>query len=207
MIKIILICTFLASITQATIPAQAAPIIKSETNSLEIKIQGDKVEVYLPKVAFEAVTKWNPEFVIFSRTDYSKSILDLFKDMGENKLPMAFIEDLDGNGKNDIVLLGADLKKQYAITLLQREKKWTLLKITEWSMENIKDSVITTTTSGTTTVNETGIPMYVLPALGKQGEKLKEMKKVGIQIETYLGSGEVYEITNNKPVKFSTKKY
>lgn len=205
MIKLITSAILLTSI------AQAAPIVKSETNALEIKVQNDKVEVQLPKTAFDVLTKWNSEFVIFSKTDYSKSVLEMFKDMGNDQLPMVFIEDVDGNDKKDIVLLGADLNRQYAVALLQKDKQWTLVKIAEWSIKNIKDTVIPQTlavsatagTSGTTLVQETGVPLYVLPALGEQAEKLKEKKKVGIQVETYLGPGDVYEIKNNKPVKFT----
>ena len=197
MIKLITLSLLFTSVVQA------APIIRSATNSLEVKVQDDKVTVELPKTAFSALTKWNPEFVVFSKTDYSKSVLELFKDIGENQLPMAFIEDVDGNGKKDIVLLGSDVRNQYAVVLLQKDKKWTLVKIAEWSFENIKDTVIPAMTSGTAEIKETGIPLYVLPAEGEQGLRLKEKKKVGIQVERYMGDGNVYEITNNKPVLFT----
>lgn len=190
--------------------AQAAPIVKSETNALAIKLQDDKVEVQLPKTAFDVLTKWNPKFMIFSKTDYGQSVLEMFKDMGNNQLPMAFIDDLDGNEKKDIVLLGSDLKNQYVVALLQKDKQWTLVKVAQWSMTNIKDTVMPATiaTSATQTVSdtaqakETGVPLYVLPAIGEHAEKLKEKKKVGIQVEVFMGPADVYEIKNNKPVKF-----
>jgi hypothetical protein len=194
--------------------ANSAPIVKSETNSLEIKTNNNDVEVQLPETAFQVLKKWNPEFVIFGKKDYGPSILEMFKEMGENHLPMAFIEDVDGNDKKDIVLLGADLNNQYAVALLQRDKKWTLVKIAQWSLKNIKDTVIPATTvasatataaaaSGTSVAKETGVPLYVLPALGEQAEKLKAKKKVGIQVELYLGPGDVYEIKGTKAVKFT----
>lgn len=183
---------------------QAAPILRSANNSLEVKIEDDKVSVELPKKAYETLMKWNPEFVVFSKTDYSASILELFKTMGPNQLPMAFIDDIDGNNKKDIVLLGSDIHNQYVIALLQENKTWKLVKVTEWSMRNIKDSVITTfSASGTNNTKETGIPIYILPALGEHAVKLKEKKKKGIQVENYLGPADVYEIKNNKAVKFT----
>ncbi len=202
MIKLISFSLLFASIVQA------APIVKSATNALEIKFQNDNVEVQLPETAFKALTQWNPEFVIFSKNDYSKSVLELFKDLGKDMVPMAFIDDLDGNDKKDIVLFGTDLKNQYVVALLQRDKKWTLVKVAQWSIKDIKSSVIPATeissaATAATTPKETGVPIYVLPAQGEQATKLKEKKKVGIQVETYMGNGDVYEIKNNKPVKFT----
>lgn len=198
MIKIIVSCLLFASI------ANALPVVKSENNSLEITTKNEDVEIKLPDVAFKALMQWNPEFIPFNRNAYIKSVLELFKDLGDNQVPMAFIEDLDGNGKKDIVLMGTDTKNQYAVAILQNDKKWTLLKLSQWS--NLKDTVTVTATektaSGTTPVKETGVAIYVLKAIGEHAEKLKEKKKVGIQIETYLGPGDVYEIVNNKAVKF-----
>lgn len=205
MIKLVSFSLLFASVVQA------APIVKSATNTLEIKLQNDNVEVQLPETAFKALTQWNPEFVIFSKTDYSKSILEMFKDLGKDQVPMAFIDDLDGNDKKDIVLFGTDLKNQYVVALLQRDKKWTLVKVAQWSIKDIKESVIPASTvasaaavaSDKVQTKETGVPIYVLPAQGEQATKLKEKKKVGIQVETYMGNGDVYEIKNNKPVKFT----
>lgn len=194
MIKALVLCTLIATF------AHAAPVIKSETNSLEIKTAKDDVEIHLPEVAYKALMQWNPEFIPFNRNAYIKSVLDLFTEMGENQVPMAFIEDLDGNDKKDIVILGTDTKNQYAVVILQRDKKWTVLKIAQWS--NLKDTVTVISVSGTTQVKETGVPTYVLKAIGDHAVKLKEKKKVGIQIETYLGPGDVYEIVNSKAVKF-----
>lgn len=198
MIKIMVFCLLFASL------ANALPVAKSETNSLEIITKNDDVEIKLPTVAFKALMQWNPEFIPFNRNAYIKSVLELFKDLGDNQVPMAFIDDLDGNGKKDIVLMGTDTKNQYAVAILQNEKKWTVLKLSQWS--NLKDTVTVTATektaSGTIPVKETGVAIYVLKAIGEHAEKLKEKKKVGIQIETYLGPGDVYEIVNNKAVKF-----
>lgn len=209
MIKLTLF-TFLIT-TAAGSLAYSAPIVSSKTNVLEIKVNNNEVEIQLPTTAFQVLKKWNPEFVIFGKKDYSPSILEMFKDMGESQLPMAFIEDLDGNEKKDIVLLGSDLNNQYVVALLQRDKKWTLVKIAQWSLQNIKNTVIppttvasaTATTSATAQVKETGVPLYVLPAIGEHADKLKEKKKIGIQVETYLGDGDVYEIKGTKAVKFT----
>lgn len=198
MIKLITLCFLFTAI------ANASPVVKSETNSLEIKIQNEDVEIKLPEVAFKALMQWNPEFIPFNRNAYIKSVLELFKDIGENQVPMAFIDDLDGNDKKDIVIMGTDTKNQYAVAILQKDKKWTVLKIAQWA--NLKDTVTVTSTvktaSATTPVKETGVAIYILKAIGEHAEKLKENKKVGIQIETYLGPGDVYEIINNKAVKF-----
>lgn len=200
MIKLFTFCLFFTAATQA------ATIVKSETNTLEIKTKDNDVEVQLPTVAQQALEKWNPNFKIFNQTDYSKSVLELFKDLGDNQVPMAFIDDLDGNDKKDIVLLGGDQKKQYVVAILQKDKKWTLIKVSEWAINNIKESVIPTglaNVSGTA-LTETGIPFYVLKAIGEHGDKLKAKKKTGIQIENFMGSAEVFEINNNnKAIKFT----
>ncbi|AZZ35987.1 hypothetical protein CIK05_04005 [Bdellovibrio sp. qaytius] len=201
MIKLITFFLLLASITQA-----ATKVEKSEKNTLEINLKGDAVTIKLPDVAQQVLTKWNPDFKPFDRKDYSKSIIELFKDIGVNQMPMAFIDDLDGNGKKDIVLLGNDKKNQFVVALLQLDKKWTLIKVDQMDIENIKDTEIPTEVSGTSVVKETGIPLYILQAQGEHATKLKEKKKVGIQVETYLGAGDVFEITDStdgmKAVKF-----
>lgn len=200
MIKLFTLCFLFTAITQAS------TIVKSEIGTLEIKTKDNDIEIQLPPVAHLALEKWNPNFKLFNKTDYSKSVLELFKDLGENQVPMAFIDDLDGNDKKDIVLLGSDLKKQYAVAILQKDQKWILIKVSEWSIANIKESVIPTglaAVSGTAQT-ETGIPFYVLKAIGEHAEKLKEKKKAGIQIENFMGSAEVYEINNNnKAIKFT----
>ena len=197
MIKLLVLSLLVAS------TANASKVVKSETNTLELAVKDQNVEIKLPDVAFKVLNQWNPEFTPYSLKDYSVSILELMKDISPNQVPMAFIEDLDGNDKKDIVLFGADLKKQYVVALLQRDKKWTLIKVAQMSIPDIKSSIIPSLTSATTTTKETGVPVYVLPAEGEQAEKLKEKKKIGIQVETYLGAGEVYEINNNKAVKFT----
>lgn len=189
--------------------AHAAKVSKSATNTLEIKKENNVVEFRLPEVAFKTLTQWNPEFVPFNLSDYGQSIIQMFKEINADLSPMAFIDDLDGNGKKDIVLLGADLKKQYVVALLQRDKKWTLIKVAEWSLTDIKNITIpvfttseTAKASGTAKNTELSFPIYVLPAQGEHGEKLKAKKKVGIQVETYMADGDVYEIKDTKAVKF-----
>ncbi len=113
MIKLISVFFLMASTTQA------AQVLKSKTNSIEIKTENKAVVVYLPKGAYQALTQWNPEFLPFNRSDYSQSVLELFADVEQ---PMTFIDDLDGNGKKDIVLLGNDLTNQYAVAILQKDK-------------------------------------------------------------------------------------
>ena len=197
MIKFLVLSLLIAS------TANASKVVKSETNTLDLTVTSGTVEIKLPDVAFKVLNQWNPEFTPYSLNDYSKSVLDLMKDISPNQVPMAFIDDLDGNDKKDIVLFGADLKKQYVVALLQRDKKWTLIKVAQMNIPNIKTSVIPSLTASETATKEFGVPVYVLPAEGEQAEKLKEKKKIGIQVETYLGAGEVYEINNNKAVKFT----
>lgn len=198
MIKLFILILLIASTALAT------KVEISEKNVLELNLKNELAEIKLPTIAHKVLTQWNPEFTPFSRSDYSKSILELFKDINENQLPMAFIDDLDGNDKKDIVLFGADLKKQYVVALLHREKKWTLIKVAEINISNIKSSVVPNTIgSGTAQTAETGVPIYILQAEGEQASKLKEKKKIGIQVESYMGAGDVYEIKNNKAVKFT----
>lgn len=204
MIKLLLPLLFLLTST-----ANAAKVSKSATNNLEIKKQNNVVEIELPEVALKLLMQWNPEFIPFNLSDYGPSIIELFNDIDPSKVPMAFIDDLDGDSKKDIVLLGSDLKKQYVVALINKDKKWTLVEVTEWSFKDIKNTTVPflsdtpVMVSGTAKKTEKTVPLYVLQALGEQAEKLKAKKKVGIQVEYYLGAGTVYEIKNNKAVKFT----
>ncbi|MCM2354528.1 MAG: hypothetical protein NDI63_13005 [Pseudobdellovibrio sp.] len=204
MIKLLLPLLFVFTST-----ANAAKVSKSATNTLEIKKQDNVVEIELPEIALKLLTQWNPEFIPFNLSDYGPSIIELFNDIDPSKVPMAFIDDLDGDGKKDIVLLGSDLKKQYVVALINNDKKWTLVKVSESSYKDIKNTTVPflsekpVIVSGTAKTTEKTVPLYVLQALGEQAVKLKEKKKVGIQVEYYLGAGTVYEIKNNKAVKFT----
>jgi len=181
---------------------KAAPIAISATDAADIKINNGEVEVSLPKAAKTALINWNPEFIIFNLKDYSESILALFKEIDPKSTPMAFIADLDNNGEQDVVLLGSDLKQQYAVALMQKNKKWTPVKITSWEIADIKNSKIPASDIANKKA-ETGIPIYVLPAQDEHAKKLG--KKVGIQVETYAGPASVYEIKDGKAVTVQLK--
>lgn len=183
--------------------ANATNIVKSESNILEIKLKKNDIEILLPPVALQVLEKWNPDFKAFNQDQYSPAVLALFKELGDDQVPIAFIDDFDGNDKKDIVILGSDSKNQYAIAILQLHKKWTLIKIAQWSIDNFEKTAVPSEkiSSGTTQTVEVGIPLYVLKAIGKHGEILKKKNKAGIQIESYMGPGDVYEIINNKAVK------
>ncbi|MFM6927388.1 MAG: hypothetical protein ACKOX6_02945 [Bdellovibrio sp.] len=181
---------------------KAAPIVGSASDALDIKVKNGEVEVVLPEGAKKTLIDWNPEFVIFNLKDYSATVLNLIKEDDPKAVPMAFIADLDNNGEKDIVLLGNDLKSQFAVALLQKNKKWTAVEVATWSIPDIKKSVIPAA-DVKSTVKETGIPLYVFPAQDEHAKKLG--KKVGIQTEIYAGPADVYEIKDGKAVKFLLK--
>lgn len=169
--------------------------------SLDIKVKNAEVEISVPAEAKKALSNWNPEFVVFNLKDYGKSVLDLFKEIDPKAVPVAFIADLNSDGTKDIVLLGSDLQRQYAVALLEKNKVWTAIEVHSWSIPNIKTTALNT--ESTSKEKETGIPIYILPAEGEHAKKLG--KKIGIQVETYLGPAEVYEIKDGKAVKFVLK--
>lgn len=171
--------------------------IKSDTQALKIILKNEDVEIEIPRAAREALNAWNPEFNVFGRDDYSPSVLKMFKDRAENRVPMAFISDLEKDGQNDIVLIGQDTKTQYVVALLQRKGQWKAVQVTSWSEPNVKKSKIPTADGET---SEVGVPFYILEAHGDNAKKLKN--KTGIQIESYLGPAEIFEIKNNKALKF-----
>lgn len=185
-----LIATLLYSICSS-----AAPVTTSATNAAEITVQDGNVKVTLPAEAKKALIDWNPEFLTFDLKDYPESVLSLVKEVEPGGVPMAFIADLDNNGDKDIVLLGSDLHRQYAVALTKKEGTWQAIEIQSWNIPNIKKTVLKKEDK----TKETGIPLYVLPAEEEHAKKLG--KKVGIQVERYLGPATVYEIKNGKASK------
>ncbi|XGC82004.1 hypothetical protein ACES2L_05840 [Bdellovibrio bacteriovorus] len=192
--------SFLALLLMTSI-CKAAPIATSSNGSVDIKINNGEVEIALPAEAKTALKNWNPEFVVFNLKDYSKSVLDLFKDIDPKAVPVGFIADLDGNGEKDVVLLGADLRHQYAVALLKKNKEWIPVKVNSWTLKDIKSTSLPS--AADPKQKEIGIPIYVLPAQGEHAKKLGQ--KTGVQVETYLGSAEVFEIKDGKAVKFVVK--
>jgi len=142
---------------------QAAPIVGSTNDTLEIKVKNGEVEITLPEGAKKSLTEWNPEFVVFNLKDYSPTVLNLIKEDDPKAVPMAFIADFDNNGEKDVVLLGNDLKSQFAVALMQKNKTWTAVEVATLSIPDIKKSLIHASDVKSTT-KETGIPVSVLPA-------------------------------------------
>ncbi len=172
-----------------------ATILKhNKQTSLGITLKEKKVQIELPQAAYEALNKWNAEFTVFDRSDFPPSILRL---LDEEKLqPMTFIGDIEGTGKKGIVLFGQDSKTQYVVALVPRAKGWKAIEVYSTIIPNIKKSDVPNLEDG----KETGVPYYILPAQGKHAELLK--KKIGIQVETFMGPGAVYEIKKDKSVQF-----
>lgn len=185
-----LIATLLYSVCST-----AAPVATSAGDAAEIIAQDGTVKVTLPAEAKKALLDWNPEFLTFDLKDYPESVVSLIKEVEPNGVPMAFIADLDNNGDKDIVLLGSDLHRQYAVALLKKEGTWQAVEIQTWNIKDIKKTVVKKEDK----TKETGIPLYVLPAEEEHAKKLG--KKVGIQVERYLGPATVYEIKDGKASK------
>lgn len=162
----------------------------NDKTEFAISLQGKEVHISLSKEAQKALKKWNPQFSVFDRSDFPTSILQMFDE--DKAQPMAFIADVEGNGKNALVLLGEDSKSQYVVALIQEKKRWKVITVYTSSLPKIKKTEVPTLDE----VKEVGVPFYILPAEGEFGKKLSP--KVGIQVEAYLGIAEVYEIKNGK---------
>lgn len=190
----ILIASLLYSVCSS-----AAPVTTSATDVSEILVEDGVAKVSIPAEAKKALNEWNPEFLVFDLKDFPESVLSLVKEVEPNGVPMAFIADLDNNGQKDIVLLGSDLHRQYAVVLTQTDKTWKTVELQSWNFENIRKMVITNEAKA----KETGVPLYVLPASEEHAKKLG--KKVGVQVERYLSTATVYEVTDGKAAKVNLK--
>jgi hypothetical protein len=192
MIKMFLIFLVLLSVPSKIFAASLNDGKKSE---LSILIQGKEVQINLPHEAYEAIKKWNSQFSVFDMQDFSPSVIQLFEE--DKTAPMAFIGDVEGSGKNGIVLFGEDDKRQYVVAVVAHKKEWKIIPIYSTSIANIKESRVPSLHEA----EEVGVPYYILPAQGEHAKKLKN--KVGIQVEAYLGFAEVYQIKKGKAVKFT----
>nr|BFD67954.1 hypothetical protein HAGR004_29760 [Bdellovibrio sp. HAGR004] len=179
----------------------AAPVEVSKTGMVEVIVNDGNAKISLPAEAKKALISWNPEFLVFDLKDYSESILSLVKEVEPQGVPMAFIADLDNNGEKDIVLLGSDLHRQYAVALTKKDNKWQAVEIQSWNIANIKSTTLPKIDKSKPA--ESGIPLYVLPADGEHAKKLG--KKIGIQVERYMGTASVYEIKDGKAAQVLLK--
>lgn len=182
------------TILLSTLFGWAAPVSVSKGEAPKISVKDGTAEVAVSAAAKKALIAWNPEFLVFDLKDYSESVLSLIKEVEPNGVPMAFIADLDNNGEKDIVLLGSDLNRQYAVALIKQKQSWKAIEIQSWDIENIKTTVLPSENSSKPP--ESGIPLYVLPAQDEHAKKLG--KKIGIQVESYLGLASVFEIKDGK---------
>jgi hypothetical protein len=177
---------------------QSVPLVQalSDKEKPELVLKKSDLVLQIPEPASQALKKWNSEFKVFANSDYSSSILKLFENPNESEGPAGFIADLTGDGKKSYVLLGEVKNKQYAVALVENEKKWKVIEVDSWNYENVRQTKIPSFKEKS---NEMSVPMYVLPAQGPIKEKL--IKKTGIQVENYLGVIKVFEIKYGKAVE------
>lgn len=175
--------------TLSTSDVRAATMLPKDSKEVKVQPFQEEPSIELPREAYEAIKKWNKNFELFNLADYTPTIRKLFREREKNEVPMIVHDDLNGDGKKDIALLGADKKKQYAIVLLgsnvsatatSAKHKWKVKVIETWNFENITKSEV----PGETTP-EFGIPFYILPSQSEQP---------GLQVETYLAPPKVYKL-------------
>jgi len=178
-----------------------AALQPSKSDKPELVVKNSVLEIMLPEKSLAALKKWNKNFTVFNQADYSPTIQELFiSEQNKKSYPMAFIADVNGDSKEDVVLFGEDAKKQYVIALTQEKSGWNVIVVKELEEKNLKKTEIPSLAEEPKkTKTEKGIPYYILTAQGEIGEKLaKSNNATAIQVEYYLGQTEVYQIKNNK---------
>ncbi len=183
----ILIFSLFLFFSQPALPTSITVVDKNEPS---LVVQGENINIQLPKEASAALKKWNSEFNVFDRKDFSPSVIQLFDE--DKAQPMVFLGNLDGSGRTGIVLFGEDKKSQFVVALIPQNSSWIVVEVHTTSMKKIKETEVPSLTGQP----ESGVPYYILSAIGDHAKKLG--KKTGIQVETYLGSGEVFEIKDGK---------
>lgn len=88
----------------------------TNTKSKRRLVYGDKIETILQK-------KYKT-FTPYKFDEYDKSVKNLIKGT-RNNLPAALIGDYNGDGKQDLVLMGSDKKKQVILAFLSDKKGYT----------------------------------------------------------------------------------
>ncbi|WP_413587254.1 hypothetical protein [Bdellovibrio sp. HCB274] len=190
----IVISILLFSLTSA-----AAPVAVSGDDKVEIAVKETDVKISVPAEARKALIQWRPEFLVFDLKDYSDSVKSLVKEIDPQGVPMAFVADLNNDGTQDIALMGSDLHNQYAVALVKEGGVWQAVELQSFKIPNIKKTV----TKNENKTPETGVPLYVLPAQDEHAAKLG--KKIGVQVEHYMGPARVYEIKDGKAAQVKLK--
>ncbi|WP_413578303.1 hypothetical protein ACLVWU_07150 [Bdellovibrio sp. HCB290] len=173
----------------------AGPVAVSTDSTVGVVVKGGIATVSVPADARKALIQWRPEFLVFDLKDYGESVKSLVKEVNAEGTPMAFVADFNSDGVKDIVLLGSDLYQQYAVALVNVAGTWKVIEIQSWKIPNIRKIM----TKNENKEKETGIPLYVIPAQEEHAKKLG--KKTGIQVERFMGSAAVYEITDGKAIQ------
>lgn len=175
--------------------AQAVVQARSDQEQFSIALEGHEVKIKIPEQAWQNLNKWNKNFKVYELSDYSPSVMGVFDDA--SKVPMAYMADVDGDQTQDIILLGEDKSQQKVVAILNKNKKFEVIEVKSWGDGTVKKTKIPLLNSTSKSKKvERGVPVYIAEPQGEVVEKIKNKK--GIQIETYLGSTEVYVIENNK---------
>lgn len=174
---------------------QAVVQARSDQEQFSIALEGHEVKIKIPEQAWQNLNKWNKNFKVYELSDYSPSVMGVFDDA--SKVPMAYMADVDGDQTQDIILLGEDKSQQKVVAILNKNKKFEVIEVKSWGDGTVKKTKIPLLNSTSKSKKvERGVPVYIAEPQGEVVEKIKNKK--GIQIETYLGSTEVYVIENNK---------
>lgn len=169
--------------------AVAPPVITNTTAKKEVVLGAD---------ATKALKKWNSGFQIFTIDAFPKAVVELFKD-APKELPMAAAGDFNGDGQEDIALVGYNSNNIFTVVLVAGATDYTVVMIDNRSYADPKTQSLTTETGEV----QTGLSTYVslLPA---KDIKFKDPKKKldAVQVETYNADTRAFYIKEGRAKEY-----
>ena len=157
-----------------------------------------KKEVVLGAAATKALKKWNPGFQVFSVNDFPAAVVDLFKD-APKELPMAVAGDFNGDGKEDIAVVGHSAVNTFFVILVAGPAEYTVVLAETQAYKDPKNQSLTTETGDV----QTGLSTY-LSLLPAKDLRFKNPKKKldAIQIETYNADTRAFYIKDGRSTEY-----
>lgn len=100
-----------------------------------IRKRGDKAELYLPPRMRSTLSDFDPNFSIWSLSDYH-SLLRSWYPYSDRNLPFAVLGDFNGDGKQDAVLHGHNKSAGMVVCLLSLSDTFQVVIVERWEVEN-----------------------------------------------------------------------
>lgn len=124
--------TYLSVLIALSVSLVYSPISSAESLHPIVTRKGEAYELKLPAAVKKALAKFNPRFQPWKATDYAPEVRHGgHQEKLKNRAPFALVIDVNGDGKDDLILDGHDHQKSLLIGVVSKGAQYEVLILRE----------------------------------------------------------------------------